>query len=47
MPESLPGYINETKRLYTVLDIGLTDRDWLVGPGKGMFTIADANVVPW
>ncbi|RDB22870.1 Disulfide-bond oxidoreductase YfcG [Hypsizygus marmoreus] len=50
-PEDVPyakkRYHDETKRLYRVLDIALTDRDWLVGPGRGRFTIADANALPW
>lgn len=40
-------YHEETKRLYGVIEIGLTHRDWLAGPGRGKFSIADANVLPW
>ncbi|KAF8076314.1 glutathione S-transferase-like protein [Lyophyllum atratum] len=47
VPYSKTRYREETKRLYGVLDIGLADRDWLVGPGRGRFTIADANALPW
>ncbi|KAF9075908.1 glutathione S-transferase [Rhodocollybia butyracea] len=51
-PEDIPyakkRYLNEVKRLYGVLEIRLSQgRDWLVGPGRGMYSIADINVLPW
>ncbi|KAJ7744508.1 glutathione S-transferase [Mycena maculata] len=50
-PEDIPyakkRYIDETKRLYGVLEIRLADRDWLAGPGRGKLSIADFNVVAW
>ena len=41
------GYQDETKRLYSVLEIRLKDREYLAGPGKGTYSIADINVFPW
>lgn len=41
------GYLEETKRLYGVLEIRLKERDWLAGPGAGVYSIADINVFPW
>jgi len=40
------GYVNETKRVYSVLNKGLRDRHYLVGPGKGTYSIADMNCFP-
>ncbi|TFY78175.1 hypothetical protein EWM64_g5835 [Hericium alpestre] len=50
-PENIPygkkRYLDETKRLYSVLDTRLKVRDWLAGPGKGKYSLADINVYPW
>ncbi|QRV89827.1 glutathione S-transferase [Ceratobasidium sp. AG-Ba] len=50
-PEKIPyginRYITETKRLYSVLNDRLTDREYLVGPGKGKYGLADINAFPW
>jgi len=51
-PEDIPyakkRYLDETKRLYGVLEIRLSqDRDWLVGSGRGKYSIADINVAGW
>ena len=44
----LAGYVNETKRLYGVLEIRLSQgREYLAGPGLGKVSIADLNVYPW
>ncbi|KAF7776215.1 hypothetical protein Agabi119p4_4608 [Agaricus bisporus var. burnettii] len=50
-PEDIPyaksRYINETKRLYNVLEIRLKDRDYLAGPGRGKYSLADLKPYPW
>ncbi|KAI0921487.1 hypothetical protein AcW1_004554 [Taiwanofungus camphoratus] len=51
-PEDIPyakkRYIDETKRLYGVLEIRLSqNRDWLAGPGRGIYSVADMNVLAW
>ncbi|KAK9897113.1 glutathione S-transferase [Cystobasidium minutum MCA 4210] len=40
-------YQNETKRLYGVLDRRLQGREFLVGDGKGKYSIADSKAFPW
>jgi len=48
IPFARERYVNETKRLYGVLEIRLSqDREYLAGPGKGKPSIADFNVFPW
>ncbi|KAJ1299660.1 hypothetical protein OPQ81_009112 [Rhizoctonia solani] len=47
IPYVLDRYINEVKRLYSVLDGRLAGRDYLVGPGKGRYGLADMNTFPW
>ncbi|CAO1621964.1 unnamed protein product [Parajaminaea phylloscopi] len=50
-PEKIPyaqdRYINETRRLYSVLEERLEGRDWLVGDGRGQYSLADLNAYPW
>ncbi|KAF9055168.1 glutathione S-transferase [Hymenopellis radicata] len=47
-PEDIPyakkRYLDETKRLYGVLEIRLKNREWLVG---NKISLADINVWPW
>ncbi|KAG6814272.1 hypothetical protein H0H92_015387 [Tricholoma furcatifolium] len=50
-PEQIPYaqklYTDETERLYGVLELRLSDRDYLAGEGKGKYSIADINAHPW
>ena len=41
------GYLDETKRLYSVLEIRLKDRDWLAGPSRGKYSLADISALAW
>lgn len=41
IPYPTQRYVGETERLFGILDSHLADRDYLVGPGKGKYSIAD------
>lgn len=47
IPYPTQRYVGETERLYGVLDIQLKDRDYLVGPGRGKYSIADIANFSW
>jgi len=47
IPYPTQRYVGETERLYGVLDIQLRDRDYLVGPGRGKYSIADIANFSW
>jgi len=47
IPYAINRYIQETKRLYSVLETRLQGREYLAGPGKGKFSLADINGFPW
>ncbi|KAI0036104.1 glutathione S-transferase-like protein [Vararia minispora EC-137] len=47
IPYAIERYSNEAKRLYGVLEIRLRDRDYLAGPGRGKYSLADLNAWPW
>jgi len=40
-------YQNETKRLYSVLEERLQERDYLVGKGRGRYSVADISTFTW
>lgn len=47
IPYAIKRYEDEVKRLYSVVETRLQDRDYLVGPGRGKYSIADINMFPW
>jgi len=50
-PEEIPyakkRYLDETKRLYGVVETRLANRKYLAGPGEGTYSIADIKAAPW
>jgi GSH-dependent disulfide-bond oxidoreductase len=44
VPYAIARYVNETNRLYGVLDRQLEGRDWVAG---GEYSIADMAIYPW
>ncbi|KAH6678288.1 glutathione S-transferase [Halenospora varia] len=47
IPYPTQRYVGESERLYGILDNQLRDRDYLVGPGKGKYSIADIASFSW
>jgi glutathione S-transferase len=47
IPYPTQRYVGETERLYGILDHRLQDRDYIVGPGKGKYSIADIANFGW
>lgn len=47
IPYPTQRYIGETERLYSVLNTQLEGREYLVGPGKGQYSIADIANFSW
>lgn len=47
IPYPIQRYVGETERLYGILDARLKGRDFVVGPGRGRFSIADISLLGW
>jgi glutathione S-transferase len=47
IPYPTQRYVGETERLYGILDSHLADREYIVGPGKGQYSIADIANFSW
>lgn len=47
IPWGIQRYVGESERLYGILDARLKDRDFVAGPGKGTFSIADISLLGW
>jgi glutathione S-transferase len=47
IPYPTQRYVGETERLYGILDKQLKDREYIVGPGKGKYSIADIANFSW
>lgn len=47
IPWAIQRYVGESERLYGILNTRLADRDYIVGPGRGQYSIADISIVGW
>ncbi|KAK5987763.1 Glutathione S-transferase 1 [Cladobotryum mycophilum] len=47
VPIGIQRYVGETERLYGILNSRLAERDYVVGPGRGKYSIADIALVGW
>ncbi|KAI9661244.1 MAG: hypothetical protein M1821_009571 [Bathelium mastoideum] len=47
IPYATQRYVGETERLFGILDARLADRDYLVGSGRGKYSIADIASFGW
>ncbi|KAI1211300.1 glutathione S-transferase [Annulohypoxylon truncatum] len=47
IPYAAQRYVGESERLYGILDKRLEGRDYIVGPGRGKYSIADMNLFGW
>lgn len=47
VPYAIVRYVGETERLYGILDKRLEGREYIVGSGKGKYSIADIASFSW
>ncbi|KAI1499514.1 glutathione S-transferase [Biscogniauxia marginata] len=47
IPYATQRYVGESERLYGILDKRLEGRDYIVGPGRGKYSIADISIFGW
>ncbi|KAI5922789.1 glutathione S-transferase [Camillea tinctor] len=47
IPYATQRYVGESERLYGILDKRLENRDYIVGPGRGKYSIADISIIGW
>lgn len=47
IPYGAQRYVGESERLYGILDARLKDRDYVAGPGRGKYSIADISLLGW
>ncbi|KAK3303451.1 P-loop containing nucleoside triphosphate hydrolase protein [Chaetomium strumarium] len=47
IPYGIKRYVGETERLYGILNARLADRDYVAGPGRGKYSIADLSLIGW
>ncbi|OBR03422.1 putative Glutathione s-transferase [Colletotrichum higginsianum IMI 349063] len=47
IPYPTQRYVGETERLFGVLNTHLDGRDFVVGPGRGRYSIADISMIGW
>lgn len=47
IPYGVQRYVGETERLYGVLNTRLENRDYIVGAGRGKYSIVDINLYGW
>lgn len=47
IPYGIQRYVGESERLYGILNSRLADRDYVAGPGRGKYSIADISLIGW